>query len=100
MRHPPSPLLLSARKRRPRRNPPRGAQLGSPTPGEQRAEAEMHEQQQQAQASTPDEQCALLTPGPGQTQGDERRHGTQDEAHATPHSEHGARDEQDRNRSR
>ena len=27
MRQPPSPLLLSARKRRPRRNPPRGAQL-------------------------------------------------------------------------
>ena len=26
MRQPPSPLLLSARKRRPRRNPPRGAQ--------------------------------------------------------------------------
>ena len=29
MRHPPSPLLLSARKRRPRRNPPRGAGLAS-----------------------------------------------------------------------
>jgi hypothetical protein len=26
MRQPPSPLLLSARKRRPRRNPPRGLQ--------------------------------------------------------------------------
>ena len=32
MRQPPSPLLLSARKRRPRRNPPRGAQqLGENT---------------------------------------------------------------------
>jgi hypothetical protein len=56
MRHPPSPLLLSARKRRPRRNPPRGAQLGSPTPGEQRAEAEM----QQAQSGVDAEKCALL----------------------------------------
>jgi hypothetical protein len=68
MRHPPSPLLLSARKRRPRRNPPRGAQLGSPTPGEQRAEADM-QQQQQAQAAEPDEKCALLTPGPEQDDG-------------------------------
>jgi hypothetical protein len=66
MRHPPSPLLLSARKRRPRRNPPRGAQLGSPTPGEQRAEAEMQQQQQQAQEAGPDEKCALLAPDPDQ----------------------------------
>ena len=60
MRQPPSPLLLSARKRRPRRNPPRGqmnAQLGSPAPDES-------QQQQQAQ-SVPDEKCALLERAPG-----------------------------------
>ena len=68
MRHPPSPLLLSARKRRPRRNPPRGTQLGSPTPGEQRAEAEM--QQQQSQVA--EEKCALLAPDPSKQ--DEEAH--------------------------
>ena len=59
MRQPPSPLLLSARKRRPRRNPPRGAQLGTPSatpPGEAR--------QQQGEAPAPDEKCALLERDP------------------------------------
>ena len=59
MRQPPSPLLLSARKRRPRRNPPRGQmspQLdGSPESGEPL---------QQAQA-TAEEKCALLERAPG-----------------------------------
>ncbi len=32
MRQPPSPLLLSARKRRPRRNPPAGAHGVTPPP--------------------------------------------------------------------
>jgi len=57
MRHPPSPLLLSARKRRPRRNPPRGSQqfaaapdAGAPAPVDSQA--------------TSDEKCALLEPDP------------------------------------
>lgn len=55
MRQPPSPLLLSARKRRPRRNPPRGAQFGAPaTP----------EGQQQSQAAPEGEKCALLERAP------------------------------------
>lgn len=56
MRHPPSPLLLSARKRRPRRNPPRGAGLaaagGTPPEGDPRTDA------------APGEKCALLEPDP------------------------------------
>ena len=59
MRQPPSPLLLSARKRRPRRNPPRGAQsgpqFGATDPG----------QAQQAQAASDAEKCALLERTPG-----------------------------------
>jgi hypothetical protein len=55
MRQPPSPLLLSARKRRPRRNPPRGAQYGAATPASSAEPA-----QQQAAQSNPDEPCALL----------------------------------------
>jgi hypothetical protein len=53
MRQPPSPLLLSARKRRPRRNPPRGAQFGAPVD---------HATPEPAQASqsNSEEQCALL----------------------------------------
>ena len=57
MRQPPSPLLLSARKRRPRRNPPRGAQFGAATP------VSSNESGQQAQ-SNPDEPCALLQRDP------------------------------------
>lgn len=56
MRQPPSPLLLSARKRRLRRNPPRGGQVGTPLdpPSEQNA-------QQQAEQPSPEaEKCALL----------------------------------------
>jgi hypothetical protein len=49
-------LLLSARKRRPRRNPPRGAQFGA-------APASSSEPAQQAQAN-PDEPCALLQRDP------------------------------------
>ena len=56
MRQPPSPLLLSARKRRPRRNPPRGAQFGA-------APVSSNEPAQQAQ-SNPDEPCALLQRDP------------------------------------
>ena len=55
MRHPPSPLLLSARKRRPRRNPPRGAGLApagdAPSDADPRDEAT-------------GEKCALLEPDP------------------------------------
>jgi hypothetical protein len=47
--------LLSARKRRPRRNPPRGAQYGTATPASSAEPA-----QQQAAQSNPDEPCALL----------------------------------------
>jgi hypothetical protein len=87
MRHPPSPLLLSARKRRPRRNPPRGAQLGSPTPGEQRAEDEM-QQQQQAQAAGADEKCALLTPDPAAPEAhDSHESHESHEANAAPETE-------------
>jgi len=60
MRQPPSPLLLSARKRRPRRNPPRGAQYGAATPTPSNEPA----QQQQASQSNPDETCALLQRDP------------------------------------
>jgi hypothetical protein len=79
MRQPPSPLLLSARKRRPRRNPPRGAQYGAgPSP----ASAESQQQQQQQQSSQPqsDEQCALLqrdpqdVPPPVSPNDDESKH--------------------------
>ena len=58
MRQPPSPLLLSARKRRPRRNPPRGAQFGAATP------ASSSEAAPQASQSNPDEACALLQRDP------------------------------------
>jgi len=61
MRQPPSPLLLSARKRRPRRNPPRGqfgAQLGDASPA-----TEAPQQHQQAQGA-PEEKCALLERAP------------------------------------
>lgn len=83
MRHPPSPLLLSARKRRPRRNPPRGAQLGSPTPGEQRAEAEM----QQAQSGVEAEKCALLHGS--LDQGDDPAHDDEAGDDARGHDTHG-----------
>ena len=56
MRHPPSPLLLSARKRRPRRNPPRGAQLA---PAGESADAT----QPRSDAAGSDK-CALLEPDP------------------------------------
>lgn len=58
MRQPPSPLLLSARKRRPRRNPPRGAQFGAATP------VSSNEPEQQQAQSNPDEPCALLQRDP------------------------------------
>lgn len=58
MRQPPSPLLLSARKRRPRRNPPRGQFSGQLGGGPAAGEAG---QQQQAA----DEKCALLERSPG-----------------------------------
>jgi len=56
MRQPPSPLLLSARKRRPRRNPPRG-QLGAGASGET--------QQQAQDPADPQQKCALLERSPG-----------------------------------
>ena len=52
MRQPPSPLLLSARKRRPRRNPPRGAQ--------QLAQDASQPPDADAQAAAGSEGCALL----------------------------------------
>ena len=61
MRQPPSPLLLSARKRRPRRNPPRGAQAGS-----QFGSADQG-QPQQAQGTPEGEKCVLLERAPGYT---------------------------------
>lgn len=60
MRQPPSPLLLSARKRRPRRNPPRGVQYGSPAAD---STQETPPSQQSQQADT--EKCALLERSPG-----------------------------------
>jgi len=65
MRQPPSPLLLSARKRRPRRNPPRGAQYGVPSdqaPAQDNRQAQQSESQQGAPES---EKCALLERSPG-----------------------------------
>ena len=62
MRQPPSPLLLSARKRRPRRNPPQGRQFGAPeAPG---ASTQQQQTQQQASQDEQDEQCALLQRDP------------------------------------
>ena len=61
MRQPPSPLLLSARKRRPRRNPPRGAQYGAAAESTQQTQPA--QQSQQAGADT--EKCALLERSPG-----------------------------------
>jgi len=52
MRQPPSPLLLSARKRRPRRNPPRGAQLLSADTQQPAADA--------APGAASNDGCALL----------------------------------------
>jgi hypothetical protein len=61
MRQPPSPLLLSARKRRPRRNQPHGVQYGS-----QPEQAPGQDKQQAQQAATSEtEKCALLERGPG-----------------------------------
>jgi hypothetical protein len=56
MRQPPSPLLLSARKRRPRRNPPRG-QFGD-------ANASTAQEPQRQQQAEGDGRCALLQPDP------------------------------------
>jgi hypothetical protein len=53
MRQPPSPLLLSARKRRPRRNPPRGAQLLGENTQQPAADTS-------AQSAAGNEGCALL----------------------------------------
>lgn len=62
MRQPPSPLLLSARKRRPRRNPPRGAQYGAPAAD---AAQDAQQSQQSQQGATEAEKCALLERSPG-----------------------------------
>jgi hypothetical protein len=59
MRQPPSPLLLSARKRRPRRTPPRGGQYGTPLDG-----PSTQGEQQQAQDAPEGEKCALLERDP------------------------------------
>jgi hypothetical protein len=59
MRQPPSPLLLSARKRRPRRNPPRGGQVGTQFGSTEQG------QPQQAQATPEGEKCALVERTPG-----------------------------------
>jgi hypothetical protein len=59
MRQPPSPLLLSARKRRPRRTPPRGGQYGAPL------DAPSTQGEQQAQGTPEGEKCALLERDPG-----------------------------------
>ena len=53
MRQPPSPLLLSARKRRPRRNPPRGAQLLS-------ADTQQPASAEAAPGAASNDGCALL----------------------------------------
>jgi hypothetical protein len=59
-------LLLSARKRRPRRNPPRGAQYGAPADQAPSQEATQPQQSQQSQQGSPDaEKCALLERTPG-----------------------------------
>jgi len=63
MRQPPSPLLLSARKRRPRRNPPRGQFGGDVGPAD--ASETPPKQQQQQQQAAPEEKCALLERSPG-----------------------------------
>jgi hypothetical protein len=66
MRQPPSPLLLSARKRRPRRNPPRGAQYGAPAEPASAQEGQQSQQSQQSQQGATDtEKCALLGRTPG-----------------------------------
>lgn len=66
MRQPPSPLLLSARKRRPRRNPPRGAQYGAPADSASGPAAQQSQQSQQSEPGTADgEKCALLERSPG-----------------------------------
>jgi len=57
MRHPPSPLLLSARKRRPRRTPPRGSR----TPAEA-APSESADTSSTAGADA--ERCVLVQPFP------------------------------------
>ena len=68
MRQPPSPLLLSARKRRPRRNPPQGRQFGAPSePAPAQAQAEQPEQPEQPSQAASDEQCALLQRDPYDT---------------------------------
>jgi hypothetical protein len=68
MRQPPSPLLLSARKRRPRRNPPRGAQYGAGPAGSgpqsQQHQQQQHEHEHEPVQATSDEQCALLQRDP------------------------------------
>ena len=63
MRQPPSPLLLSARKRRPRRTPPRGAHYGAPADPASGQEAQQSQQSQQG--ATDSEKCALLERSPG-----------------------------------
>jgi hypothetical protein len=62
MRQPPSPLLLSARKRRPRRTPPRGARglLPDTPPEEGQAMTE-------PPAAADTERCALVQPFPDAT---------------------------------
>ena len=68
MRQPPSPLLLSARTRRPRRNPPQGRQFGaSSEPAPAQAQAEQPEQADQPNQGASDEQCALLQRDPYDT---------------------------------
>ena len=64
MRQPPSPLLLSARKRRPRRNPPRGAQYGANEPSSV-PEGQQQQSQQSPQGAADAEKCALLERSPG-----------------------------------
>jgi hypothetical protein len=65
MRQPPSPLLLSARKRRPRRTPPRGAHglLGDSEPA-----AENGHETAAAVSSPEGERCALVQPFPDSTE--------------------------------
>jgi len=73
MRQPPSPLLLSARKRRPRRTPPRGARaLITEAP-----QSEPLPEASAAASSADTERCALVQPfpdtsadAPSETQGD------------------------------
>ena len=61
MRQPPSPLLLSARKRRPRRTPPRGAQ-----PRDLAAAPAQFEPAESSAPTTDTERCALVQPFPEQ----------------------------------